>query len=101
MKIGSIVETVTDFDHLSFWNINYPKKGDILTISDIFEHHNHYCNVLGIVLLKFVERPDLVPLCDKTIHGKYNFKEILPPISNEEKEELNQLANVKLENYVW
>jgi len=80
MKIGSIVETVGDFEELRLmYGFPYPKKGDPLTIRSIEEHPNPDVRSRGIVLLYFEEIPDLVGVCDKSISGKPNFLELLLP----------------------
>lgn len=81
MKIGSLVEVLVDFYELRIiWNIRYPLKGEILTISSIIPHPVKYMNLLRIKLLYFEEHPELVGLCDRTFYGKYNFKEIQQPL---------------------
>ena len=93
MQIGSLVETVGDFEEIrSTWHLPYPKKGDILTISGISKHGNSSVSKKGIVLLNFEELPNLVGVCDKTIHGEPNFVEVLPPITMSEvfKKELKR-----------
>lgn len=77
MKIDDIVVTVNDFEELrKEWGFNYPKKGAILTISNITEHPNLNVNKKGIVLLHFKEIPDLIGVCDKQIDGTPNFIKI-------------------------
>lgn len=81
MEVGSLVETIGDFTELRMtWNLPYPKKGKILTVASIILHHNNHSRKKGIVLLKFEELPNLVEVCDKTINGKINFVEVLPPV---------------------
>lgn len=85
MEVGSLVETISDFEESRItWGLPYPKKGDILTISSITPHHVSHCRKLGIVLLEFYELPNLIPICDKDINGKVNFIELLPLINIEE-----------------
>ncbi len=77
MKIGSIVETVADFEELRrTWNLPYPKKGDVLTISCITPHPNLFNSELGLVLLYFEELPNLTGLCNKTVYNEPNFVEL-------------------------
>ena len=79
MKVGSLVETVTSFEEQRrTWGFNYPKKGEILRVRDIQAHPNKSVRNKGISLLYFEEYPDLVGICDKTIHNEPNFLEILP-----------------------
>lgn len=81
MQVGSLVETVTDFEDVRHvYDMPYPNKGDILTISHINDHHHPKCREKGIVLLSFEELPNTLPLCDKQIDGTPNFIELLPPI---------------------
>ena len=78
MKAGSKVETVSDFSYLrSEWDLPYPSKGDILTVSSITPHHKKDIRDKGIVLLTFEELPDLVPVCDKDFNGNPNFIELV------------------------
>lgn len=85
MKVGSIVETVADFEMERIeWGLQYPKKGDVLTVSSITKHPNKQVSGKGIVLLNFEELPMLPGLCDKTIRGKDNFIELLLPDDIEE-----------------
>ncbi len=95
MQVGSLVETVGNFENARLtWGFDYPKKGDILTISSITKHPNVEVSKKGIVLLRFEEKPNLTGVCDKTVHGEANFVELMPPMSLEElfKEE-NELTN--------
>lgn len=87
MQIGSLVKCVSSFEDLRLiWKFDYPKIGDILTISNISKHPNKECSNKGIVLLSFEEKPDLIfGVCDKTVDGKVNFVEVLPPINLEEE----------------
>lgn len=85
MKVGSTVETKADFsEERTTWGLPYPKKGDLLTISYMQPHHNPHARRLGIVLLKFEELPNLIPISHKTIHNKINFVEVLPPMNMQE-----------------
>ena len=80
MQIGSIVETVGDFEQLrNVWAFPYPKKGDALTISAITKHPNAEAHNLGIVLLYFDELPGSPGICDKTINNEVNFIELILP----------------------
>lgn len=80
MEIGSIVETVGDFEEIrGVWGLPYPKKGDVLTISGITKHANRKVDRKGIVLLHFEEIPNLPGICDKQINGEPNFVELLLP----------------------
>jgi hypothetical protein len=80
MRVGSIVETVADFEQLRrVWNLPYPKKGDVLTVSAITRHPNPEVNKRGIVFLHFEELPGLTGLCNKTIYNKPNFLELTLP----------------------
>lgn len=81
MEVGSIVETVGDFEELRrSYGFPYPKKGEYLTISNIEPHTTPACNKKGIVFLYFEEKPGLVGVCDKKIDGEPNFVEVLPPM---------------------
>lgn len=80
MKVGSHVETVGDFEEeWKSWDLPYPNKGDVLTVSHIAPHPNKECNDAGIVLLSFEEKPSLPGLCDKKIDGEVNFVELRLP----------------------
>jgi hypothetical protein len=80
MEIGSIVETVADFEDLRrIWGFAYPKKGEVLTVASITRHPSTLPRRQGIVLLTFEETPNLVGLSDKTINGDVNFLELLLP----------------------
>ena len=77
MQIGSIVETVGDFEQVRReWGLPYPKKGDVLTVMAITKHPNIEVSRMGIVLLHFEEIPNLTGVCDKTVNGKPNFVEL-------------------------
>lgn len=85
MQIGSIVETVGDFEQLRIeWGLPYPKNGDVLTICAITKHPNPKANKKGIVLLHFEEIPNLVGVCDKKVDGNPNFVELMLPDDVEE-----------------
>lgn len=85
MQIGSIVETVGDFEDVRReWGLPYPKKGDVLTVMGITKHPNKDVSRKGIVLLHFDEIPNLTGVCDKQINGKPNFVELLLPDDIEE-----------------
>jgi hypothetical protein len=94
MKVGSLVECVADFTRSEIeWGFSYPKRGEVLTVSDISRHPNKSCDTKGIVLLNFEEYPYLVGVCDKTYRGKDNFIELQPPMDMVFIEELqNQTA---------
>jgi hypothetical protein len=84
MEIGSLVETVGDFTRVQIeWGFGYPKKGELLVVSDITKHPNKQMDKKGIVLLNFYEYPNLVGVCDKTYQGKYNFLELQKPMNVE------------------
>lgn len=81
MQVGSLVETVGDFKQVEMeWGFVYPKKGEILVVSNITEHPNNKCRKKGIILLHFDEYPKLFGICDKTYKGESNFIELQPPI---------------------
>lgn len=84
MQIGSLVECVTDFSATRvYWKLNYPDKGDILTISNMEPHFRYK----GLTLLYFAELPDFpTGICDKTAYGEDNFRELQPPIEIDIKE---------------
>lgn len=85
MDVGSIVYTVAIFDDLALdWGLVYPKKGDVLTVSEITKHPNEMVSNCGIVLLRFKEFPKLMGICDKDITGKPNFLELQLPEDIEE-----------------
>jgi hypothetical protein len=85
MQIGSIVETVGDFETVRMqWGFPYPKEGDVLTVMAITKHPNREVSKKGIVLLHFEEIPNLTGVCNKTINGKPNFVELLLPDDIEE-----------------
>ncbi len=85
MQVGSIVETVGDFETVRIqWGLPYPKKGDVLTVMAITKHPNRDVSKKGIVLLHFEEIPNLTGVCDKTINDKPNFVELLLPDDIEE-----------------
>lgn len=80
MRVGSIVETVGDFEEVrNLWGFPYPKKGDVLVVSAVVRHPNDNVARRGIVLLYFEELPNLTGVCDKTIDGKPNFIELVLP----------------------
>lgn len=96
MQAGSLVETVGNFDSVRlFWGYNYPKKGDVLTISNLEPHHNEECRAKGIMLLYFEELPDLVGVCDKNMKDEPNFIELQPPMDLEFVKEMQMLNPVK------
>jgi hypothetical protein len=85
MRVGSITETVGDFEEVRRrWKLPYPKKGDILTVSAIVEHPNKDVRKKGIVLLYFEELPSLIGVCNKQVNNKPNFVELLLPDSIQE-----------------
>jgi hypothetical protein len=85
MQIGSIVETVGNFEtERKNWGLPYPKTGEVLTVMAITKHPNKDVSRKGIVLLHFEEIPNLTGICDKTIQGKLNFVELLLPDDIEE-----------------
>ena len=52
MQIGSIVETVGNFEtERKNWGWPYPKTGDVLTVMAITKHPNADVSKKGIVLL--------------------------------------------------
>lgn len=80
MEIGSIVETVADFEsERRYWGLPYPKKGRVLTVSSISKHPVEDVSRLGIVLLTFEEIPNLKQICDKKVNGEPNFIELILP----------------------
>lgn len=80
MKVGSIVQTVANFETLrAIWGLPYPKVGDVLTVCAITQHPNNEVSKKGIVLLHFEELPNLTGLCDKEVSGKPNFIELMLP----------------------
>ncbi len=80
MQIGSIVETVGNFEKIRrMWGFPYPKRGDVLTVCSIIPHSNTDVRKRGIVLLHFEELPDVPGMCDKDINGKPNFIELKLP----------------------
>ena len=80
MQVGSIVETIANFEELrAIYGLPYPKKGDVLTVSAITKHPNSELNKKGIVLLFFEEIPNLPGVCDKEITGTINFQELSLP----------------------
>ena len=92
MKIGSVVETVGDFEDLrKQWGFPYPKKGEVLTVIAITKHPNNDVSRKGIVLLHFEEIPKLTGVCDKQINGEPNFVELLLP------DDIEKLLQVPLE----
>lgn len=96
MKTGSLVEAQTSFDEeRKQWKFAYPKRGQILTVSSAYPHHNPHCRKLGILLLTFEEIPGLVPLSHKTIQGFENFKELEIPENFMEKLLTNKKPQVK------
>lgn len=100
MQVGSLVETVTDFEDVRHvYNMPYPNKGDILTVSHIDDHHNPKCREKGIVMLSFEELPNTLPLCDKQVDGTPNFIELLPPIEGDYSESNPSKAKSKKPQY--
>lgn len=80
MKIGGLVETVANFEELrELYGFPYPKKGDVLTVSDISRHPNRSVSRKGIVLLSFEELPELMGVCDRKVNGDWNFRELVVP----------------------
>lgn len=74
MKVGSLVEVITDFEELrEVWGFNYPRKGDVLTILQVEPHHKWK----KINLLWFEELTNVPGICNKTTKGIWNFKELL------------------------
>ncbi len=85
MKKGSIVQAVVGFEVVrQQWGYSYPKKGDILTVSEVAKHPNPKVSKAGIVLLYFEELPNMIGICDKTINGCPNFLELHLPDCIEE-----------------
>lgn len=81
METGSLVKCVVSFELLrKQWGFDYPKMGDILTVSQVIEHPNKECRDAGIVCLRFVEKPRLCDVSDRQINGNHNFIELLPHI---------------------
>lgn len=77
MNINSLVECVHDFTMLKkIWKIEYPEKGDILTVSNISRHPRDS----SLIMLSFHEKPDIPPLCLNPIDKKHNFIEIQEPL---------------------
>jgi hypothetical protein len=78
IHIGSKVITQTGFKKLKkIYGFTYPKKNQVLTVSQISMHPNPECREKGIVLLRFLETPELhVGICDRKVNGKLNFKEV-------------------------
>jgi hypothetical protein len=75
------VKCVVSFESLrKTWGFDYPKMGEILTVSQIKEHHDKECRDAGIVLLRFYERQNCCDLSDKQINGNHNFIELMPNI---------------------
>lgn len=94
MEVGSIVVTISDFETVrKIWGFNYPKKGDVLTVSNILPHRNVELAKKGICLLFFVELPNLIGVCDKKYNGILNFEELL--LSEEISEILNEKTLTK------
>jgi hypothetical protein len=92
MKVGSIVECVTSFEHLKkTWGFPYPKYGDILTVCLVEPHPKKECRDKGILKLYF-EEIRTIGLANKTVYGKPNFKEleVIP------QEEVEKLSNSKV-----
>jgi hypothetical protein len=93
MQIGSIVETVGDFEDLrGVWGLPYPKKGDVLTVAGIDKHLNPKLRQKGVALLRFEEILNLMGVCDKRIDGRANFVELQLP------EEIEELLQCKVEH---
>lgn len=78
MRKGSLVVAVSDFtDVKKDWPmLNYPNKGDILTVSDVLPHPK-FCH---LNLLLFEELNNPFGICDMTHNGEWNFREIQPPM---------------------
>ena len=93
MKIGSLVETQHSFEvERNGWNLPYPYKGDVLTVSHIEKHHalkNGY-------LLWFEELNFPTGLSDRQVGGKLNFKELLSP---EQQIDVEELLKESISNY--
>lgn len=71
MKTGSEVITVSSFEDLrQVWGFNYPCVGDVLSVSGVFPRWDG-------LWLKFVEKPELVPLAHIQHDGTPNFIEVL------------------------
>lgn len=83
MEVGSLVRTVGNFERLRVeweYRIDFPRRGDILTVATIGPHPNDHCRKHGLSVLTFEERPGLFPMSDKDIHGNLNFEEIQKPM---------------------
>ena len=78
IHIGSKVIAQTGFKKLrKIYGFPYPRKDQVLTVSQISMHPNPECREKGIVLLRFLETPDLtIGVCDRKVNGKLNFKEV-------------------------
>lgn len=85
MQVGSLVETISDFSELKKeWNfINYPNKGDILTVKNIMPHPHNQMRHLGAVMLTFEELDNPYGISDKKVDGTPNFIELQPPMNIE------------------
>lgn len=77
MQVGSLVETIVDFNDVKAkWPYyNYPNKGDILAIKTMHKHHKWGINkkTYKFYLLTFEEMITF-PLAD------INFRELQPPM---------------------
>lgn len=83
MKEGSIVETKRSFKaEREYWGLNYPKRGDLLTIKQIVPPPTTDATPSPGTLFLYFEELDLpVPLASQTYTGRPNFVEVLPPLT--------------------
>lgn len=96
MKVGSIIKCVVSFEHLrSIWGFDYPKMGDILTISHLNPHPTREGKLHGILELYFTEKPKCIGLCDKQANGNHNFIELVPPIDLEKELSVSEELELK------
>ena len=82
MQQGSLVEAVTDFTEVKrTWPmLEYPNRGDILTVKSVVPHPNKDMIKLGAVLLTFEEINNEHGISDMKQNKEPNFIELQPPM---------------------
>lgn len=82
MQQGSLVEAVADFTSVKRdWPfIEFPNKGDILTVKSVTLHPHKSMRKIGAVMLTFEELNNEWGISDRTYKNEPNFIELQPPM---------------------
>lgn len=74
-KIGDKVMCLCDNDELRItWGLDYPHRGEILTIIKFHPHINEHMNIIGATMIYFIEKPYLSGQSDINYKGKFNYR---------------------------